>query len=405
MCIAIVKPRAATFPTEEIFKECFDSNNDGAGFAVATGKVVHIRKGLMTIEDFLEAFKDERSKYEEPEKLGWFFHFRIGTHGSKDSPIHTHPFPITPDYDPMYELDIEAPLVGMHNGVLSFTGGSDSSSSYSYLDKEWDSESRSYKKKADAKPQPSDSQEYFAKIIHPLSQLNPKWMTAEAAHNLIDSTAGSNRLAFMNAQGGWLIHGNFIEHEGCHYSNETFRPRVVATSPAVVATYLSNEEKKDKIIAGYMRKMLGEYLKNPDASLFETPETIDLTNFPKMCEEAKLEPLVPAGWNRAYGMYLEYPNIGLAQVDTAEPRYVYFPEDEQWAVRRDEKYPLFGILYQWDSKYEGFDFSGVVKLTGFSKGEIRTSAKYTKPYYATTEFKPAQDMLGVKGTEDSTQTT
>ena len=59
MCIAIVKPKFAEFPTTKQFRNCFTMNPHGAGFMYSDGENLVIKKGFMTFEDFIDAFEKE----------------------------------------------------------------------------------------------------------------------------------------------------------------------------------------------------------------------------------------------------------------------------------------------------------------------------------------------------------
>ena len=60
MCIAIYKPEGKVI-SQDILKECYDSNPDGAGFMYAEDKKLHIQKGFFSYGSFYEAFKDRKS--------------------------------------------------------------------------------------------------------------------------------------------------------------------------------------------------------------------------------------------------------------------------------------------------------------------------------------------------------
>lgn len=120
MCIIAYKSPAATFEGHafEWLENCFRRNRDGAGFMYRTtveGKQrVRIVKGLMTLEQWWQAFSDH-NLIEQSEIV---FHFRIATHGGSTA-AHTHPFPITDDDALLKALDVTAPVGLVHNGVIS----------------------------------------------------------------------------------------------------------------------------------------------------------------------------------------------------------------------------------------------------------------------------------------------
>ena len=59
MCIIVYKPQNTKFPSENTLRECFQNNDDGAGFMFSSNNVVHIKKGFMTFEKF---YKEKKHK-------------------------------------------------------------------------------------------------------------------------------------------------------------------------------------------------------------------------------------------------------------------------------------------------------------------------------------------------------
>lgn len=100
MCIIVMRPANIAPPTEEMFQQCWTSNQDGAGVMWADGNVLYTIKGLMTFQDFLDATRVIPLEYPTA------YHFRIGTNGAKDA-ANTHPWPI----------DEDSAMV--HNGIIS----------------------------------------------------------------------------------------------------------------------------------------------------------------------------------------------------------------------------------------------------------------------------------------------
>lgn len=89
MCLAIVKPGNLVIPTDYL-ERGWQYNPDGAGFAFVKDGKVEIKKGYMSLKDFLGAY----NKYwEENKKSTFLIHFRIRTFGAK-GPYNTHPFEI-----------------------------------------------------------------------------------------------------------------------------------------------------------------------------------------------------------------------------------------------------------------------------------------------------------------------
>lgn len=187
MCIAIWKPAGKTIDRETL-QNCWDGNDDGAGFMVAHKGRLIIRKGLMTFVDFMR----EWSKV--PDELPAVLHFRIRTHGLADATM-THPFVVKKDE------------IGMvHNGILPIL-----------VPKE--------------RPNWSDTKTFVEYVIKRLPEgwLNPESPYHNPLYHLIDGYLGSNKLIFLDAQGNHLI---FNEDQGTWdkevwFSNTTFRHRTV----------------------------------------------------------------------------------------------------------------------------------------------------------------------------------
>ena len=57
MCVIAAKPAGIEMPDIETITEMWYMNPDGAGFMYADKGLVHIRKGFMELDDFLEAIE------------------------------------------------------------------------------------------------------------------------------------------------------------------------------------------------------------------------------------------------------------------------------------------------------------------------------------------------------------
>ena len=98
MCIAIYKP-AGKLLTEEVLRQCFRSNPDGAGFSYVNNEKLNTLKGFFAFDTFFEAWSQIETKQA-------ILHFRIKTHGSVKED-NCHPFEIVPGYN------------FIHNGIIS----------------------------------------------------------------------------------------------------------------------------------------------------------------------------------------------------------------------------------------------------------------------------------------------
>lgn len=189
MCIAVWHQSGDKQITEKILKQCWDNNDDGAGFAWYNDEreVWHVSKGYMEYEGFLEDFK----KQDFQEEDHWIAHFRIGTSGLMDGG-NTHPFPICDDFEEMRVMDFDAPNIVMHNGVWGKGG-----------------------KVA------SDTMFAIADYLDPLF----KYIDDEKIFHLIGTVLdyGSNRW-FIARKEHIFYYGDWIKDKetGIHYSNEYY---------------------------------------------------------------------------------------------------------------------------------------------------------------------------------------
>lgn len=101
MCIAIMKPKGFTV-SEKALKTCWQGNDDGAGFMFSDGGKLHLYKGYMNWDTFLDSYRWATTAYT---RSPFVIHFRIGTGGTV-SPENCHPFLINDT------------LGFVHNGIL-----------------------------------------------------------------------------------------------------------------------------------------------------------------------------------------------------------------------------------------------------------------------------------------------
>lgn len=193
MCIIVIKPKNAEFPTEETLESCWAANPDGAGLMWSRGDCVAIEKGFMRYEDFLKAYK--RVKVEVGTDGACVLHFRIATHGEV-SPECCHPFPLTGDLEAMRKTK-SYPKVGIaHNGII---------------------EGRRTDKRT------SDTMDYIANFVYPISRLCDDWWENKHASKLVDEGLDGSRMCVLLADGSVKTFGNFIVEGGCYYSNTSYK--------------------------------------------------------------------------------------------------------------------------------------------------------------------------------------
>ena len=182
MCVAIYKPENVQTPSLDTLKKCWDTNPDGAGFALCTGGdkyAIKIHKGYMTWKQFKVAFE----KYRLADFAGnMLLHFRIATHGSI-SPGNTHPFCLAGDVKLLKHTNVLTNYALIHNGILPIKPERDI----------------------------SDTME-FCRRLAPLYQNIP------SVFNLIEGMTGNNKIAVMTRERVHLF-GQWERVEGVYFSN------------------------------------------------------------------------------------------------------------------------------------------------------------------------------------------
>ncbi len=193
MCIAIIKPAGVELPDANTFANCWRSNSDGAGICYPCNGGIQIYKGLKTLQEFMDAIDTLRALDPNIERGLMFLHFRIGTHGGRKDPKHTHPFPIGKEKDAMEELCQVAKVpVLMHNGIITDYG--------------YDNEV------SDTMAFARDAMPFF------LDHLDD-----QNAIRAIRAIIGNDRLAVMGSDGSVTRVGHWIEVNGCCYSHDGYR--------------------------------------------------------------------------------------------------------------------------------------------------------------------------------------
>ena len=196
MCIIVAKEIDVEMPDTETLRRCFYSNPDGAGFMWADGKMVHIRKGFMKFDDFMDAL-DESIPEDERTETAIVMHFRIATHG-KVQPGCCHPFPLTDDRKQMRATSTKSRMGVAHNGVIAGRHTND----------DW-----------------SDSMDFIACVMTPLMKMNPSFMFNDHALDMLEGACDS-KLAIMENSGEIALVGKFYPEDGVMYSNTSYMKSV-----------------------------------------------------------------------------------------------------------------------------------------------------------------------------------
>lgn len=195
MCIIAIKPSGAKLPDEQTIKTMFERNPHGAGFMYPYKGRVEIRKGFMTYDGFIQALRNVHNHIGDGAPI--VMHFRITTHGGT-CPENTHPFPLTNDIAEMKKLYCSAKIGIAHNGIINI------------------------------KPRDntvSDTQEYIASVMYPVYRHNKRFYKTQRILNGIRDTINGSRMAILTGEGKVYRIGNWVEKDGCFYSNDSFKER------------------------------------------------------------------------------------------------------------------------------------------------------------------------------------
>lgn len=196
MCIIAISEIGKALPDKETMRTMWDCNPDGAGFMYNRRNKVHIHKGFMTFDDFINAID---SLSFDPKDVQFIIHFRIGTHGG-NTPQNTHPFPVTRKVKNMQALEFVTDCAFMHNGIIH---------SVEML-----------------KNSISDTMEYDRQILADLYDMDKQFYKRKSIQILIEESINGSRMVFLNGKGEIVRLGDWVKEDGIWYSNSTFKPRL-----------------------------------------------------------------------------------------------------------------------------------------------------------------------------------
>ena len=192
MCVIAYKPLNVAFPEERILKNCFENNDDGAGFMYAFKGEVHIQKGYETFEKFMAALNKARAI--TGDKVPYVMHFRIATQGYEKT--MTHPFPLSSKMSNLKKLKVKCSIGVAHNGILSLT--SDGAKTY------------------------SDTMLFITDYLSNIIQ-DYKWHENARTKKLIEKLIEGSRLAILDAKGHCELMGKgWVKDGDMHYSNSSY---------------------------------------------------------------------------------------------------------------------------------------------------------------------------------------
>lgn len=199
MCVIFAKPAGIEMPNDQLIKDMWEGNSDGAGFAYTIGERVFIEKGFLTLKEFENALagmeKRVKRDYElDLKDIPVMGHFRIGTHGP-NSPQLTHPFPVAAKTKYLEALDIETDVAMAHNGIINSVNPAKTM---------------------------SDTTAYIQNILVPLKYANRKFYEHPHYKTLMENTINGSRLVFLDKRSQFQFVGDWKVSEkapGVWFSN------------------------------------------------------------------------------------------------------------------------------------------------------------------------------------------
>lgn len=179
MCVIIIKDKGHAFPSEQAVKNCCLRNPDG--FSMAWNDPSGCLKSFrsMSMKAFLKRYKAEVKRL-DASTTGMILHMRIATHGSTGIK-NCHCW-------------LGSGFAFAHNGILSIKNRGDM----------------------------TDSETFFRDIFQPIYD-HCGW---EAAERAVNACIGTSKFAFLDKKGDIQSFGVYQEHEGCYYSNDSWRGEV-----------------------------------------------------------------------------------------------------------------------------------------------------------------------------------
>lgn len=200
MCIIVAKSAGIAMPANDILKNCFENNPDGAGFMLAAKNAVYGFKGLMSFEELTQELEKARKRFGNLDKLSVVLHFRISTHGSVVGG-NTHPFPLKGGYREMRRLEWVADQGFAHNGIISLTSHDGDIKKFNV----------------------SDTMVFAKKFINPIAKHCQIASDKDILDMLFD--LADSKLAFLNKKGKIATRGEFRNQDGVLYSNSSYEKR------------------------------------------------------------------------------------------------------------------------------------------------------------------------------------
>jgi len=196
MCIAIYSKIGNDVPKDSILKNCWNANDDGAGFAFNFNGRVEIRKGFMTFEEFITAFH-EHDKFYNFKNRGVLLHFRITTHGGTNKQC-CHPFPLSSSNKQLKKTKVSCDYAVIHNGIIHMCADT-----------------------AEKEKTVSDTMVFIRDYLTRISS-NKGWFNNDNNFSLIGDLIES-KMAILNAKGEIHATKGFSKGiDGNYYSNDSY---------------------------------------------------------------------------------------------------------------------------------------------------------------------------------------
>lgn len=192
MCVIAVSPKGVRQPTVNQFRTMWYHNPHGAGYMYSRDGEVYIRKGFMTLDDFMQAVKDEHFTPKDPV----VYHFRISTQAGVN-PGMTHPFPMTEKVSELTGQNVICQIGFAHNGIIPMTS---------------DRRQNTY----------SDTALFVAQYM-PVLIRDPSDIHNPFVHDLLLELTRS-KWAIMDGTGSIETVGKFTADHGLLFSNESYKP-------------------------------------------------------------------------------------------------------------------------------------------------------------------------------------
>lgn len=179
MCILILKPKGAKFPTIEAITNSVNNNPDGFALAYNAGGAVQTYK-TMSAKRFINKYRRLAATL-DPGTTAMMIHARIATHGT----IGVKNCHCWKSFD-----NTADEIAFAHNGILSIPNRDDMTDSETFL------------------------RDYFEPAY-----IRGGWA---AAVQIIVSKIGMGKFGFIDRDGGIRKFGSFFNEAGCHFSNTSY---------------------------------------------------------------------------------------------------------------------------------------------------------------------------------------